>query len=568
MLKEEPLQEKRTKHYNDIADKQLLSPEEGPIFNHDIGYGELNMNLIEQAKYDAAPVIPNLPTIKFSLPTQENYTTATDEIKIIDENIEIVGCSTKVRRRDTIILNILSLSGEPKYQDVQIICKNGVVKTNSFLLASIFPLFKDLLKSANYESPFVISIPDMDKKSLCQMFHSLANKHEEIHVPSNLWNYLSNVMRDELKKRRKEINGGGNHTILKTLVGVNSNDVKILVQPKILKNELIKPNEPKILKKIDVKTLESREQPNIKIRKSRKMGTTRQEFNPQGLFKLNGTAVEIDKITGKFVQDIPFEVIEESYVELNNKEKIFNLNKCVFCLKEFNTWEELKIHEISHPIANHFNCLICNNQCRKPKLKNHYLWNHLRPDDYEKCPKCRKPQLRTTLERHLARVCHEFKPARASKKNRTCDKEAVLCPECGESVRNISYHIKYHHRNLKETSCQICGKLFNKPDLLRNHLKSHAPKTPCPKCGVLVKNMRLHSMTAHVPDSEKKFQCQDCDRGFVTKANLENHRMNVHLKTRPYQCRYGCSNAYNDTSNRNSHEKKTHGQLFQSEQRI
>ena len=38
--------------------------------------------------------------------------------------------------------------------------------------------------------------------------------------------------------------------------------------------------------------------------------------------------------------------------------------------------------------------------------------------------------------------------------------------------------------------------------------------------------------------------------------------MNAHLKLRPYKCRYGCEFAYNDHSNRNAHERKTHGKLF------
>ena len=36
----------------------------------------------------------------------------------------------------------------------------------------------------------------------------------------------------------------------------------------------------------------------------------------------------------------------------------------------------------------------------------------------------------------------------------------------------------------------------------------------------------------------------------------------MHLKTRPFNCRYGCDISYNDHSNRNAHEKKTHGKLF------
>ena len=41
--------------------------------------------------------------------------------------------------------------------------------------------------------------------------------------------------------------------------------------------------------------------------------------------------------------------------------------------------------------------------------------------------------------------------------------------------------------------------------------------------------------------------------------------MNVHIRSRPYNCRYGCNMAYNDVSNRNSHEKKKHGGLFQTD---
>jgi len=58
------------------------------------------------------------------------------------------------------------------------------------------------------------------------------------------------------------------------------------------------------------------------------------------------------------------------------------------------------------------------------------------------------------------------------------------------------------------------------------------------------------------------FQCQDCGKGFMAPHKLEIHRMNIHLKLRPYKCRYGCAFSYNDSSNRNAHEKKTHGKLF------
>ena len=72
-------------------------------------------------------------------------------------------------------------------------------------------------------------------------------------------------------------------------------------------------------------------------------------------------------------------------------------------------------------------------------------------------------------------------------------------------------------------------------------------------------------MDAHTPDEEKKYQCPDCGKGFLTNTVMEQHRMNVHLKLRPHSCRYGCDISYNDTSNRNQHEKKKHGKLFTTE---
>ena len=95
-------------------------------------------------------------------------------------------------------------------------------------------------------------------------------------------------------------------------------------------------------------------------------------------------------------------------------------------------------------------------------------------------------------------------------------------------------------------------------------MKTHEEGKPCPECGVKVKHLNLHMRVAHTPDELKRFQCQDCGKGFDSKSDTESHRMNVHLKLRPYNCRYGCDISYNDTSNRNAHERKTHGKIFTS----
>ena len=84
----------------------------------------------------------------------------------------------------------------------------------------------------------------------------------------------------------------------------------------------------------------------------------------------------------------------------------------------------------------------------------------------------------------------------------------------------------------------------------------------CTICGAVVLRLKDHIRSVHTADEDKRFVCNFCGKGFFDKKKLENHKMNVHLKLRPHRCRYGCDIGYNDTSNRNAHEKKKHGGLF------
>ena len=93
-------------------------------------------------------------------------------------------------------------------------------------------------------------------------------------------------------------------------------------------------------------------------------------------------------------------------------------------------------------------------------------------------------------------------------------------------------------------------------------MKTHEEKKPCPECNTLVRNIDEHMRNIHTLDKDKAFVCKDCGKGFILRKCLDKHIMNVHLKLRPYNCRYGCEFAYNDSSNRNAHERKTHGKLF------
>ena len=108
--------------------------------------------------------------------------------------------------------------------------------------------------------------------------------------------------------------------------------------------------------------------------------------------------------------------------------------------------------------------------------------------------------------------------------------------------------------------CTVCGLSVV---YIKEHMKLHTEeKIPCPECNAVVRDLKEHIANVHTLDKDKKFQCQDCGKGFLHQHKLEKHKMNVHLKQRPFQCRYGCDMAYNDKSNRSAHERKKHGKLF------
>ena len=172
--------------------------------------------------------------------------------------------------------------------------------------------------------------------------------------------------------------------------------------------------------------------------------------------------------------------------------------------------------------------------------------------------------------RKICSTCRQTIPIEECEEHQKTCNPNVICNVCGKSLHKASLdmHMRRAHTNgppEKKYNCEICGKAFGYEDALKRHIrKTHGEKTPCPECGKKVRRLKLHIRDVHTPDQEKKLKCQDCGKGFDDTRRLDQHRMNVHLKLKPYNCRYGCDIAYNDTSNRNQHEKRKHGKLFTS----
>ena len=139
--------------------------------------------------------------------------------------------------------------------------------------------------------------------------------------------------------------------------------------------------------------------------------------------------------------------------------------------------------------------------------------------------------------------------------NHVCQKN-IKCPECGETFYNCKERANHKLEEHSEPqSCEICGKTFQTLGKLTSHLETHAEKVECPQCGLKVKHLQRHIDQKHVQD--KRFKCSQCGKGFIQADLLKRHIDCIHLNARRYQCRY-CDFRFNDSSNRNAHERKKH----------
>ena len=234
---------------------------------------------------------------------------------------------------------------------------------------------------------------------------------------------------------------------------------------------------------------------------------------------------------------------------------------CLECGKVFprnsgkNASAVFKKHMLKHVVEN-FSC-----EC--PDLPKVYT----RPDQV------RSGQDFMLKERHLKMVhlgwngCEECKecfesPAQLSEHVER-HKVVFVCDQCGFVARDKE-KLKHHHKTRHESSpmlCteQNCGKILNNKFALDKHIRRVHISSACHICGVVLKNISVHMQEQHMSNADKKLHCEDCGKGFMDKQRLTGHRMNMHIKTQPYRCRFGCTNRYNSQSNRNAHERRRHG---------
>ena len=237
-------------------------------------------------------------------------------------------------------------------------------------------------------------------------------------------------------------------------------------------------------------------------------------------------------------------------------------------IKTKQTWKKEKITQT---------CTICGYTTSIKQCFTKHLTTHI-PEGHEKCGTCRKVVESTKMSEHkcVTIACDICDKTFYDERGLTTHKATIhekrfvcTCDLCGQQFTkqdNLKIHIQQYHLNQK-VKCNICDKEFKTEKNLSRHALVHLAKTMCTLCGISVRKIDDHMAIAH-NTGEVKYRCDKCGKGFMSTSAMKQHDMNVHLKLRPWKCRYeGCEFRYNDPTNRRFHEQKKHGKTWSKSER-
>jgi len=501
------------------------------------------------------------------------------------------------------------------FHDLTFICTNGRFSCNSLLLAVMSKTVRKTLEYSQLEDQMFISLPDFDVKDLAQFFTDLYKHRQEITFnkavfqlffdtsstfiePNFIINESSDVYNTEDIKN-EEYSDDENFSQEPPDNDFSEEEIKDvkLIEDKSLCADT----------KLKKKTVDNGKPKTKRIRKPRKKEPRKDVKGPhrfdyvhkycevcelsfnqasamwRHVYNHHGPKPELvcehcqtsfeqhsaleyhmkryhqEKIPCPECGELQFVTYMNTHMDIYHK--ICEAKTCDYCGKSYTNMAKFKGHLRTHAGVKKSkykwleefdqNCE-CNMVFDSQKAKiDHYKLVHL---GYKQCEQCRKVVKNPNPDGHTC--------APIVRKQRS---GPFICKFCDAVFRTngaVFYHEKTVHSDTP-SECNLCEKVFRSYLQLKDHMKKvHVEKTACNICGVLVKDIKDHHETVHMDDVLKKFRCQECGKGFNENQKLNDHKMNVHLKLRPYKCRHGCEMAYNDRSNRNQHEKRKHGSVF------
>ena len=466
--------------------------------------------------------------------------------------------SNLVRLQGQFVGEVVSLASQDCHKDVTLVCQDGQVRANSLLLVAVFPLIRRALCSVEHlEEDWVISLPDFLSNDLITFFGCLSEKTIVKYVGEDLKALTQNSalpqqVNSAVETQREENMGYKNEDKYEEDLDFADLDPLDSVKTEPVCN--IKEQAD-----FDVKSIEKEKIKRFTCKECGKGFSDRRRYNCH----INNPSVHEEKSS---MSEIVCECGYKTSRKADYKRHLITHEKkakkteqmeqmlseyggvCKDCGKTFTDSNKLLIHIKAVHQSLKVACDICGKFLRKNKINIHKNTVHADESAKIECEKCLKKFLPDGFLKH--------------KCNRTEEPPKEICNICGKILGSTSMasHIKLVHGEVERRECHICG--VRVKGSLKAHMRVHEEKQCCPECGIKVRDLKVHIDRVHTTDEQKKFHCQDCGKGFIRSADLENHRVNVHLKTYPHKCRYGCDVRYNDVNNRNSHERKKHGGVF------
>ncbi|XP_067205485.1 zinc finger protein 135 isoform X3 [Linepithema humile] len=138
-----------------------------------------------------------------------------------------------------------------------------------------------------------------------------------------------------------------------------------------------------------------------------------------------------------------------------------------------------------------------------------------------------------------------------------------LCETCNKVFRHKSNYQKHLLRHtVGDLPCKHCPKKFRLFRDLTRHEKTHFfPSYMCKQCDyetTVLAALSIH-MTRHIDKADLPFKCNECDKRFRKKLDLQEH-YNIHSGEKPFVCQL-CSNAFYLRRQLSAHCRRLHPEL-------
>lgn len=154
-------------------------------------------------------------------------------------------------------------------------------------------------------------------------------------------------------------------------------------------------------------------------------------------------------------------------------------------------------------------------------------------------------------------------------------RKCTKCPKLYMFQFNLDRHYEIAHdpdkpnksKNAKgrgkSCQCDICGSVFRRSDILRNHkktvhegIKRLRPNviSTCDICGSVFKrkdHLKEHVLVKH-SGSALPYACNVCEKSFIRQRMLDVHMNKHHFKLKPYSCSF-CTKKFFSQHSANNH---------------